>query len=255
MLKFEPQKLFHLFYNNPDLRNIFIPLDILNRLRTVPFLASCPNTILGFLAESCTVSERLPDKPIYTIGEPVDQIYVVDKGQVSLKYDDNIEVWWGNSAPFGFRGSSDQGVVTNAFYDLDHTATACCATTTFGWSRDEFIKITGISPEKVGMETRLSAAEQFERLPMINKLDDNQRNRLLGFVGHYAIPQHQLLMQQGEFADSMWVLMPQSQATLYAYDRGRNLQTTPVNWPGQCQRAGDFTHIVALSIHPAGGTQ
>ncbi len=232
VLKFEPQLLFHHFYNNPDLRNLFVRLNVLNRLRTIPFLASCPTTILGFLADACDVKDRKVDEKIYKIGDAVDQIYVIDKGQVSLKFEsDSAEIWLGNSAPFGFRGSPDQGMMTNAFYDLDHTASAWCPTTTFGWPRSEFMRITGISPEKVGMETRSAAADQFLTLPMVKNLDEAQRFRLLGFVGHYVIPQHQLLMQQGEFADSMWVLMPQSQATLYAYDRSRNLQTTPVIGP------------------------
>lgn len=96
----KPQQIFRLLYNYPELRQSLIPIQILNRLRTIPFFAEMTPTILGFLAESCIPISIAGGTSIYSNNDSAEYIYVVDKGQVRLKYPDGQQLWLGNSQPF-----------------------------------------------------------------------------------------------------------------------------------------------------------
>lgn len=76
------------------------------RLRTIPFFEMTP-TILGFLAESCIPISIPGGTSIYS-NDSAEYIYVVDKGQVRLKYPDGQQLWLGNSQPFGYVGTARQ---------------------------------------------------------------------------------------------------------------------------------------------------
>ncbi len=223
----KPQQIFRLLYNYPELRQSLIPIQILNRLRTIPFFSEMTPTILGFLAESCIPISIPGGTSIYSNNDSAEYIYVVDKGQVRLKYPDGQQLWLGNSQPFGYVGTAANLLHLPDPYDVDHAADSGCATSLFGWFRSEFVEITGQSPERLGQKVRAEAGETLDSLSIFNDFSDAERFRLLGYMSHYHFPHHQLLTQQGEFADSLWILMPRQEAKMYAFV-GNSLQKSSV---------------------------
>lgn len=207
------EEFFRLLYHFPKLRQALIPFDLLNRLRTIPFLAEMSPTILGFLAETAEYIEVEEKTPLYARDLPAEYVYVIDIGQMRLIYEDGTERWIGNSQPFGLLDTR-----ANIFggYDLDHTAVSICFTKVFSWERQQFSTITGVTPERIAHELYEETSSTLKNLSLFSGYEEKEQERLLGYISHYHYPQPDLLLQQGEFADSLWILMPQRKAMMYA---------------------------------------
>ena len=214
---FRPQEFFRLLYYFPGPSQSIVQLPILKRLRTIPFLARVTPTVLGFLAGAAKYLEVDKDGEIYKSNANAEYIYLIDVGQVKLTYDDGTERWLGNSQPFGLLDTPASMI---GAYDLDHSATSVCHTAFFCWDRQKFIEISGISPERLARTIYSETRATLEKLSLFSNYTEKERDRLLGYMSHYVYPYPDLLLQQGEFADSLWVLMPQQKAMMYALTGG-----------------------------------
>jgi len=213
----------------------------IERLRQLPFLADASRMALSFLADACTTAEYEPGQPIYPAGKPSERIYLIEQGQVQLRWPyagearapGTNELWLGNGMALGFTGGADRAQSLAGEPLLDHDATAMAPTQLVIFERSTLEAITGFSPDRVGQRCRRTALDTVHRLTVFQQLTPAQRNKLFGYMSHYRIADHgHVLLRQGEQADSMWVLLPHSQATVVALNQaGQEIARTRVQGP------------------------
>ncbi len=110
------------------------------------------------------------------------------------------------------------------------------------------VGLTNINPEKAEMELRQARQEALAATAPFARFTSDQRRRLIGYMSHYYLPIPHLLMQQGELGESLWILMPHSQAILHALERGQALQPVRIYGP-------NFFSELALKVeHPLDST-
>jgi CRP-like cAMP-binding protein/membrane protein YdbS with pleckstrin-like domain len=212
----------------PKLRQRIAPLDKIGRLRTIPVFGSLNLALLSYLADACQ-AERIPaGTQLYAADQPADTFFVVDQGQVVLTGDGYPTTPLGNGMAFGFLARPPVNPDSSVY---GHAAQTTVPSTIFTIPRDTLIALTGLDPEAAGDMLRRQAESALDAVTVFSQFGPDERRALLGYMSHYFIPTHHLLMQQGEVGDSLWVLMPGSRATLHALEDGQALQPTVVQGP------------------------
>ncbi len=235
IIRVEAQALNRLLYRFPGLRMELAPLDRVARLRTIPFFADCDLITLSFLAEAAgKVREVARDDYIFRDETNASHLYLIDSGQVVLE-SGNGQTWLGTGAAFGY-GSQKEGQHTgnlsSVAFDAPTSARACCNTRYFELPRRAVRNITNIDLEARGATLRETMLKTLHDLVVFDNFDEQQLDTLAGFASHFYIPSHHLIIPQGEVADSLWVLMEGSRATLHAVDDSEHaLPRTPISGP------------------------
>ncbi|MEZ4664293.1 MAG: cyclic nucleotide-binding domain-containing protein [Caldilineaceae bacterium] len=220
LLKIKRSAIDHLVYRMPPMRNELIPLKLVSRLRTMPFLADLELRLhLSCLADVAKQQTVDAGKPVYKAGDNGATVYLIDQGQVKLMGGSEGERWLGNGAVLGLQEES-RGFKKVTPYD--HDATAQVKTKLIAIPREDFIGITGWIPEPKEKEWRQKRAESLNRLLIFSKYTPEECKKLAGFVSHHLIPYHHIVMQQEQISDRMWVLMEDSRAVMHALDGGGN---------------------------------
>ncbi len=231
LLTIRATALERLIYRFPDVRGSLAPLQKIDRLRTIPFLAELDAIALGFVAD--ITSDKLEYKTrqeICSPGQPADPIYLLDQGQVQLKWPDGGTLLLGNGAAFGFArpGSLHHSVTPQR----ENSAMAVAATAVYAIPRANLIDIMGSEPERRGYQLRRLVIETLDRLPVFQNFKPEQREKLAGFTSHYYIPNNYLIIQQAELSDSLWILLPGYRAKIHALDKtGQALLSTGAEGP------------------------
>lgn len=247
LIRVDASAINRLLYRYPRLRQRIAPLERIGRLRTIPLFGTLDLTVLSYLADACRLEVIAASAAIYAATAPADRIYIVDQGQVTLQGQDRAQTWLGNGMAFGFLDQPARGM-NAALRPRGHSAVATVPTTLFSLARQDFIDLTGLNPERIGLGLRYAAEETLNKVTVFGRFTPQQRATLLGYMSHYHIPIAHLLMQQGEISDSLWVLMPGGRATLHALEGGQALQPMAVNGP-------NFFSELALRIeHPLNST-
>jgi uncharacterized membrane protein YdbT with pleckstrin-like domain/CRP-like cAMP-binding protein len=212
----------------PDVRKQLLPFDLFNRLRTHPLTGALEGVALGFLADATRRMKVTAGQQVYAAGIEQENIYLIDQGQVRLDYGTENMVMLGNGATFGLLEPGGGGRHSRATRTISHSATATITGELMAINREIFVEVTGLNPDVIAELQREARAELIEGLPVFRNFTPAQKRLLLGYVSHYYIPFNHLVMQQGEVADSLWVLMPASRAFLHALDPSGNalLSTT-----------------------------
>ena len=236
-----------LLYRYPKLRQRIAPMDKIGRLRTMPLFGSLDLTVLSYIADACRVEKIPPQTHIYEANQPADHIFIVDTGQVVLsgqttmgqttrgqtKGQNNPDTWLGNGMAFGFSPHlSPQSAARAAeptFYG--HTAITTVASTVYVIARRHLLELADLDPQNAGNDLRYLAETTLAGLPVFTDYTAAERRSLLGYMSHYFVPTHHLIVQQGEWGDSLWVLLPGSRAILHALESGQALQPTQINGP------------------------
>ena len=219
-----------LLYRYPRVRHQIAPLEKISRLRTVPLFGNLDLTVLSYVADVCR-TERIPaDTLLYTAEQPADDLFIIDQGQVILSGDRYADTGVGNGMAFGFIDRRVGGR-NAAAPPYGHSAKTSVPTTIFVISRRHLLDLADLSPEIAGNTLRQQVEDALAAVTVFANYTSEERRALLGYMSHYYIPIHHLVMQQGEVGDSLWILMPGSRATLYALEGGQALQPTPVYGP------------------------
>ncbi len=224
VLVIDAQQITRLLYKFPELRAKIAPLGTISRLRALPLLEHADDVSVGFLADITESVEYQAGQQIYAVGDPVENVFMIDAGQVQLTWDSGQTLLIGNGAAFGV-GERANDLAPGA-YPLDHRAVAMCPTKVLVAPRRQFAHIAHISPELEVMRLRKECQDALEQIPVFSKWGQADRIRLLGFMSHYHVTGNHLLTQQGEAAASMWVLLPNRHALVHAV--GGNQRTLPV---------------------------
>ncbi len=212
----------------PRLRQRIAPMEAIGRLRTIPIFGALNLALLSYMADACQIEHFPAGTQVYAAGQPADTFYVVDQGQVVLTGDAFPTTLVGNGMPFGYLAHPPANDASAVY---DHDARTAAASTVFALARTDLVSLTGLNPEVAGANLRHHAEAAIDAVTIFSGYSPEERHVLLGYMSHYFIPTHHLLMQQGEVGDSLWVLMPGSRATLHALENGQALQPTQVQGP------------------------
>ena len=236
-----------LLHRYPDIRNKMAPMECINRLRTIPMTAGMNLTMMSFLAEAGAIRPFNDGDVLYHAWEPVENFYIIDKGQVELYWTGQDHLLLGNGMALGFNETGSGRGAPSATFEPDHDAKTTCASTIFVVDRQKFIEITGRAPDAGGTALRAASRETLRELTIFRKFNDELLAKLHGYCSYYQLPVHHVIMQQGEVGDSMWVLMPGSQATLHALDgKGQTLPSIPLDGPSYF---GEVALVVQIPMH------
>ncbi len=228
IVKFDVQAFSRLIYHFPQIREKLIPQRAMARLRTFPFVTSmamAPSLYpiaLGFMAEVVEPRECTPEQPIYAEGDFDDHIYLLDDGQVKLEGGVDGGHLLGNGAIFG-AASGSVGAVASGSGDraMAHTATSQTKTKLYTLPHHIFVSVTGLNPDQES-ENEIKIRENAIRdLDIFGALSEETQRLIAGYVSHIYFPHIHLIVQQGEEADSLWVLL-HGGASIRALDKGGN---------------------------------
>lgn len=201
-----------------------------NRLRTMPLLADVDVVTLGFLAEEIRSRTVEAGAVLYTQNQAPDLLFLIEQGQIELYHPRNTgnRLLLGTGGPFGFPGSV--GAASSAPADkYGHWAEAKAQTTIFELPWKTFRQLGPSFPQAIDPETQLLPAKTISAVPVFAGLSPHEQIQLAGFCSFLRIPQHHPLLQQGDSADSMWILLENSRAVLSALDgENRALPRAPV---------------------------
>ncbi len=231
IVRVQAQALNRLLYRFPTLRMKLAPLERIARLRTIPFFAECDLVALSFLAEATGDAEEFArDEYIFRDESSASDLYIVDQGQVVLRGGER-EQWLGTGAVFGYGEKSSRGR-NSVDFGAPTSARACCTTRVFRLPRRAVRNITNIDIEALGTALHEREIKTLRGLVVFNDLEDHLLDTLTGFTSYFYIPVHHLVIPQGEVADSLWVLMEGSRATLHAVDdKEHAMPRTPISGP------------------------
>lgn len=219
-----------LIFQFPYLRNRIAPLNVIGRMRTMPFFAGITLIELSFIADTAEEKTLEKGELLYSQDEALDNIYLVSVGQVKLTWGDGRELWIANGSAFGFceerRSPWDPWL-------SDHDAVTETETELLVIPRRALFDIANLDADAVGTKLRKEQRETIQRLTIFRKFPEAKCDKLLGFMNYYHIAgHHHLLMQQGEVGDSLWILMPGRKATMVSLNsKGREIAKSQVYGP------------------------
>ncbi len=247
IIRVQAQALNRLLYRFPTLRTKLAPLERIARLRTVPFFAQCDLVALSFLAEATGAAREFArDEYIFQDEAGASDLYIVDQGQVVLRGGER-EQWLGTGAAFGYGEKGARGR-NSVDFDAPTSARACCTTRVFQLPRRSVRNITNIDIEARGAMLDERGVRTLRGLVVFGELSDHLLDTLTGFTSYFYIPVHHLVIPQGEVADSLWVLMEGSRATLHAVDdKEHAMPRTPISGPSYFSEAALINVPQAMS--------
>ena len=219
-----------LLYRYPSVHQQTAYQAVVNRLRTMPLLADVDMAVLGFLAEEIRSQTVSAGTVLYTQNQPPDTLFLIAQGQVALYHPRRTDnrLWLGTGSPFGFPGSV--GATHNAPADrYGHWAETKTETTVFELPWGTMRQIGRRFPQAFDPDVQLLPAKTISAIPIFAGLSPREQIQLAGFCSFQRIPQYHPLMQQGDSADSMWILLENSRAVLSALDEdNRAMPRAPV---------------------------
>ena len=240
VLTIETSALNRLLFHHPDVRERLAPLGLIDRMRTIPLVGRLDEVTLGFLATVAEEIEILHGEIVYPAGQMLALIYLIDRGQIVLDWSDGRDNWLGNGAAFGMQEGAQ---IAPGARLMDHKATATGRTKLIVIPHADFVAITGRTPDAIAMDEIREREHLLENLLIFSELDQQYDHHMAGFISHYYFPYSHVVIQQGEEADSMWILMPGSKAILHANDANGNKLL-----PTSCEGPTYFAETALLGL-------
>ena len=226
----ERSTLERLLYRYPASHQQTVYQAVVNRLRTMPLLADVDMAILGFLADEIRSQTVKAGTVLYTQNQAPDTLFLIAQGQIELYHPRRTDnrLLLGTGGSFGFPGSV--GVTNNAAPDkYGHWAEAKAETTVFELPWRSIRQVGRRFPQAIDPEIQLLPAKTISAVSIFAGLSPQEQIQLAGFCSFHRIPQYHPITQQGDSADSMWILLENSRAVLSALDEdNRALPRAPV---------------------------
>ncbi len=245
VLQIDAIALNRLIFRHPEVRGRIVPVDLVNRLRTIPLVGRQEEVALAFLAEVIEPRSVARDEVIYSTGANEENIFLIDQGQVRLLWDTGKDDWLGNGAVFGLA----EGVDVPGARPMAHSATAKAQAKLLALPQAVYCSIIGEAPDGPGLAEMREREDVIRRLLVFSNFKTEYDHHMAGYVSHYYFPYSHVVVQQGEEADSLWVLMPGSRAAISANDKeGTKLLTT------MCEGPAYFAESALLGLIPQDST-
>jgi CRP-like cAMP-binding protein/membrane protein YdbS with pleckstrin-like domain len=231
LIAVDAQAMNRLLYRHPQLRRNIAPLELISRLRTVPFFQHLDLTAISYVATDAELVTVKPKELLYSSDDPADRVYIIDHGQIKLTDPNGKTQLMGNGMAVGFLDFIHPNAPLDGERRFEHQAVAVTDGRLFSLSRQALMDLTGLHPERHGLQLRKDCQDMVNDMAVFARFSEEQRRILIGYMSHCYIPIHHLIMQQGEIGDSLWMLMPGGIAILRALVAGEALQPTPINGP------------------------
>jgi len=203
---------------------------MVNRLRTIPLLADVDMPVLGFMADELRSQTVKAGTVLYTQNQIPSTLYLIAQGQIELYHPRRTDnrLLLGTGGSFGFPGSV--GASNNAAQDkYGHWAEAKTETTVYELPWNTVRQVGRRLPQVIDPDIQLLPAKSISAVSIFAGLTPLEQIQLAGFCSFHRIPQYHPIMQQGDSADSMWILLENSRAVLSALDEeNRALPRAPV---------------------------
>jgi CRP-like cAMP-binding protein/membrane protein YdbS with pleckstrin-like domain len=228
-LRFRTSALERLLFRFPDIRAQIVPQAIINRLRTMPLFKDVGLVTLSYLAEEVEVKPIAAGQTIYTQNDKAETLYLIHRGQVELYHPRRAKevLWLGTGSPFGFPGSIGPSSTSQTHYG--HWAITSAPTIVYKVPWESVRRVAKRFPQLLDASIQFRPYETIKKVSVFENFNDLQKRRLAGFCSFHHIPQHHLILQQGDIGDSMWILLAGGKAVLSALDKNdRALPRTPV---------------------------
>jgi CRP-like cAMP-binding protein len=230
-LQFKTSAMERLLYRFPEIRPKLVPQAIISRLRTMPLFANVGLVTLSYLAEEVKVEEKNEREILYTHEQPAERLYLIHRGQVTVSHPRQATstLWLGTGCAFGFPGSIGPSSLTRT--DLyGHWAMVTTLTSLYVVPWATVQRVAQRYPHMIDATIQFRPYETLRQVSVFDQFSEEQICKLAGFCSFQHIPQHHLVMQQGDIGDSMWILLEDGKATLSALDQNsRALPRTPVD--------------------------
>lgn len=218
VLEFGIRSFEKLLYSHQQLLDLFAPLPALERLRTIPLMSRLAPIERWYVAEAAQWRQFVPGELLFDASAAGTTTVLIDRGQVQVTDEQGDRFLLGNGAALGLPG-------------LDREARAVTPVAAFTILTDHLLQLAP-DPPLVDLVADAQQLRQQVVATLRAILPQADAALLPGFVSHYFLPDPQLLLPQGEQADSIWVLMPGSHAhVLMPYRLGGALRSTPVDGP------------------------
>lgn len=228
VLRFPTSALERLLYRFPNIRPRIIQQERINRLRTIPLLRGLGMVSLSYLAEELVPMPVKPGQVLYEQSSPAHLAYLIHQGQVSLLNPRNREALWiGTGGACGFPWQGGSGGPDARYGHIakveEEGVLFCLPWTSLKRLAHVYPHLLDPRIQQIPFET-LSQVSVFEQYPA------EMLRKLAGHCSFQHLPQHHMIMQQGDIADSMWILTAGGKATLSAIGKDdRALPRTPVD--------------------------
>jgi membrane protein YdbS with pleckstrin-like domain len=228
LLAIDAKAMSRLVFRFPEVRGRLAPLELMGRLSTFPLVGQVEPVGLGFLADALARQDSKPGDVLYRSGQVLDRIFLLSEGQAELRWEGGATNFVGNGTLLGLvRGAAGVESVTPA-----HDCVVSLPAKIFSVLRSAFISITGLRPDGPGLELIDERERLIDGMRVFSDFSPQQRRQLAGFFSHNYYPSDHLLVQQNEAADSLWVLLPGSNAIIRALHKdGSNMPNTVVSGP------------------------
>ena len=225
LLAIDIQAFSRLIYHFPKIRDRLFSQQVANRLCTFPFMAHLAVPVAwhpilaGFLADETIGVEYSPEQKIYRLGDTIDKVFLIEQGQVRLELPGQPQHLIGNGALFG-AATGATGFIGLGSDDrkMAQSATSTTRTLLYTIPYHSFVSITGLQPDAMTAAEIEMRERAIHDCQIFNKLDRETHRLIAGFVSHLYFPNTHLLLQQGEEADSLWMLLD-GRATIRALDK------------------------------------
>ena len=230
VLRFRTSALERLLYRFPEVRSKIAPQDKINRLRTLPLFRGVEPVTLSYLAEEVQTEDCPAKKLIYTQDQAAQQLYLINTGQVNLYHPRlaHKRLWLGTGNAFGFPGSLGPGPAKGNRYG--HWAETTAQTNLYKVPWASLHRLAQRYPHVIDEQIQFEPFETLREVSVFSRLSDEQRRKLAGYCSFQHIPQHHLILQQGDIGDSMWILLKGGKAIISALDQNtRALPRVPVD--------------------------
>jgi CRP-like cAMP-binding protein len=229
VLRFPTSALERLLYRFPNVRPRIIQQERINRLRTIPLLRGLGLVSLSYLAEDLRIMKVGAGQILYQQHESANLIYLVHQGQVSLLNPRIAEdpLWIGTGGTFGFPWQGGSG---GADVRYGHIATVEEEGVLYCLPWTSLKRMAHVYPHLLDPRIQRIPFETLSQVSVFEQYSEPILRKLAGYCSFQHIPQHHMIMQQGDIGDSMWILTAGGKATLSALGRDdRALPRTPVD--------------------------
>ncbi len=230
VLRFRTSALERLLYRFPNIRSQIVPQATINRLRTLPIFREVEPVTLSYVAEDVQTETYAADDLIYSHDRPADHLYLINTGQVTVYHPRLAEkrLRLGTGGAFGFPGSIGPGPASTTHYGHWVQATAPTVLYKLPWKSIDCLarRYPGVQDPQI----QFMPFETLREVSVFKDFSDEQKRKLAGFCSFQHMPQHHMILQQGDIGDSMWILLAGGKAIISALEQNtRALPRIPVD--------------------------
>ncbi|MBN1811674.1 MAG: cyclic nucleotide-binding domain-containing protein, partial [Anaerolineae bacterium] len=233
-----------LLFIHPRWREWFFPLELAERLRAIPLFKVFEDWDIYLLADEAIPQQLKPGDPIYSVEDPAEHFYVIDRGQVEEQPRDGEGPWYLASGNYFGEDSLKGGWQRKA--------------TTAATKPTRLLRLPGRVVGELLQQRKVDLADQDTRGALVNRLSDvpllrvlsrDRLRHLAGYVNLVYFRPGDIVARQEEPADRLMILHEGEAVVLRksAQERARPVRRLTAH-PHDASSGGESEHFGARSL-------